>query len=254
MNYKLFKESLNKINIKNNDIVMAHIDLSNFFAEKSLLERCEILYEYLNKFFFAHGTILVPSFTYSFCKNGVFNLKKSPSEVGIFTEFFRRKKKIIRSNHPIFSFSTTGKYSKILTDNISNSSTGSGSIFEKLHSFKGKILFFGCRFITSCTFLHFIEQRYNVPYRYSKFFKMTKNNKEFEFYVRSIERLSFKKYKKKTQIEIDLLKAKILKSTKCKNTIISSCETDDLFKFVTSKLKKNIYYILDQKPSLIKKL
>ena len=83
---------------------------------------------------------------------------------------------------------------------------------------------------------------------------MTKNNKEFEFYVRSIERLNFKKYKKKTQIEIDLFKAKILKSTKCKNTIISSCETDDLFKFVTSKLKKNIYYILDQKPSLIKKL
>jgi hypothetical protein len=83
---------------------------------------------------------------------------------------------------------------------------------------------------------------------------LTKNNKEFEFYVRSIERLNFKKYKKKTQIETDLLKAKILKSTKCKNIIISSCEVDYLFKFVTSKLKKNIYYILDQQPSLIKKL
>jgi len=257
MNYKIFKKNLTNLGVKSDDIIMLHTDLSNF-KKGSWSDKCSLFSQYLKRFFEKKGTILVPAFTYSFCKNRNFDLHNSPSEVGIFDEYFRKQNSIVRSQHPIFSFSCYGKMEEVFTQNNSNSATGNGSIFEKFFAMNGKILFFGARFITSCTFLHFVEQSNRVPYRYSKIFKGNLKikkkiikNQEFEFFVRSTERYNFIDYKENTKIESDLKKKKILKMTNINKLSLSICGSQELFYFVTNKLNNNLYYILDNKPTQI---
>ena len=139
MRYKDFEEIAQSLEIKRNDIIMLHSDLSNF-SGGNWGSKCKIFYNYLIKYFKNQGTILVPAFSYSFCKNGYFDNLNSKSEVGIFDEFFRLQKNILRSDHPIFSFSCYGALKNEFVKNTSNSATGNGSIFEKFFSMRGKIL------------------------------------------------------------------------------------------------------------------
>ena len=61
----------------------------------------------------------MPTFTYSFCKTGIFNVQKSRSEVGLFSEYFREKCGNFRSDHPILSVCGKGKLAKDIINNIS---------------------------------------------------------------------------------------------------------------------------------------
>ena len=169
--------------------------------------------------------------------------------MGIFNEYIRTTKDYQRSDHPIFSFSCKGKLKNLFINN-SNSASGDGSVFEKLFTFDAKMLFLGCRFLTSSTFLHFVEQRNMVPYRYSKIFfpKQKMKYSHYEYYVYSKEKYGFYERKKKLKIEKDLLKNKILKCNKINNFEISICNTRDIFNFISKKIKKDPYYILGKKP------
>jgi aminoglycoside 3-N-acetyltransferase len=253
-NKKIIK-TLDKFNFPKNSIFFLHTDLTNYLPDSiKWHEKCSSLYDLLN-FYFKNHTLVVPTFTYSFCKKGIFDKDLSNSEVGIFTEYFRNQKNVIRSNHPIFSVSSIGPNSKLFSDNLSCSSTGNGSIFERLKVFDAYILFLGAEFIESCTFLHYIEQCQNIEYRYSKYFKGKLIEKKkttvgnWEFFVRNNELYKFKNWNKSPQIERDLLKNDILKSKKISDFKISYCSARLLFNFVSQKLKKNTYYILGQKPA-----
>jgi aminoglycoside 3-N-acetyltransferase len=252
MNYSTFVKILKDLNIKRSDIVMLHSDLTNFLPDCSWLKKCETFYKYLDKYFGKSGTVLIPTFSYSFCKTGIYNKSNTKSDVGIFSEFYRNKKSGLRSDHPIFSFVCSGKYSKFFNNNNSNSATGAGSIFEKLLNVNGKILLFGVG-IHSCTFLHFVEQSKKVPYRYSKYFKKKnlKYNKKYEFYVRNTEKFNFYDPNLYSKMEDELEKSKILNKIKKNKLIIKSTLTKDLYNFVSEKLNKNLHYIIGKKPKRI---
>lgn len=249
----LIKKIFDSFNFKKNNFFLIHTDLSNYLPNYSWKEKCESLNNFFNEYF-VHKTILIPTFTYSFCKTGLYNKKKTNSEVGIFTEYFRIQKNTIRTDHPIFSFACRGKNAKLIFENNSNSATGKGSVFEKLRVFDANIIFFGTNFINSCTFLHYIEQCFNVEYRYSKFFfekNKSANTKEWEFYVRNIELFKFPNLKFNKKITVDLRKNKILFEKKINNLRISYCSARKLYDFIFKKLQKNKYYILGSKPSYL---
>ena len=229
---------------------MLHTDLTNFLPDCSWLKKCETFYKYLDKYFGKSGTVLIPSFSYSFCKTGIYDKSNTKSDIGIFSEFYRNKKSGLRSDHPIFSFVCSGKYSKFFNNNNSNSATGAGSIFEKLLNINGKILFFGVG-IHTCTFLHYIEQINKVPYRYSKYFFSKKNKRSFEFYVRRTETHFFYNPNKYSKLETALEKSEILKKVKKNKITIKSVSSKSLFNFITEKLKKNIFFIIGKKPKKI---
>ena len=96
MDYNNFEKIMQSLKIERNDLVMLHTDLSNF-SKGSLGNKCNLFNKYLTKYFKDTGTILVPAFSYSFCKNGYFDSIKTKSEVGIFDEYFRLQKNVIPS-------------------------------------------------------------------------------------------------------------------------------------------------------------
>ena len=113
----------------------------------------------------------MPTFTYAFCKGAAYDRKKSPSEVGTLTEYFRTRPGVLRSGHPIFSSAASGPKAKDLTS-VDMDSFGPHSVFAKLNAENAVILFVGASF-ERCTFLHYVEQSHKIPYRFIKKFRGT---------------------------------------------------------------------------------
>ena len=163
---------LKKLKIKKNDIIMMHGDASfiSQFSKIDFKKDLNLFFDKLIDKVGKNGAILCPTFTYSFCKKKKFDLKKSKSEIGVFSEIFRNRKDTFRTEHPIFSFSIFSK-----KHNFKNSSLttcfGKNSIFERFLDKNGKILILGSTIEDSCTFLHHLEEVANVNYRYNKNFK-----------------------------------------------------------------------------------
>jgi aminoglycoside 3-N-acetyltransferase len=184
--------------VERSDILVVHSNVSGFLKLDlpEVRQRLGVLLEALLGAV-PEGTLLVPTFSYRFCRTGTFNADTTLSEVGLFSEFVRRDARALRSSHPIFSFAAIGPHRDFLCRNLSPSSYGAGSIFERLYVSDAKLLHFDVTVADSCTFAHFPEQSVGVPYRYSKYFRgsSTVDGKtvegDWEFYVRAIERWDF---------------------------------------------------------------
>lgn len=117
------------------------------------------------------GTLVMPTFSYSFCNKEIFDVDNTPSTVGVLTEHFRTQPGVARTVHPIFSVAVWGKRREEFL-NIGKDSFDAESIFGRLHRANAKLVFFGASF-ESATFVHYIEQARGVPYRYMKTFDGT---------------------------------------------------------------------------------
>ena len=115
------------------------------------------------------GTLLMPAFTYSLTKGRVYDVRHTTSEVGMITEVFRRRPETVRTRDPIFSFAIAGAHKEWYRSTESADSFGADSVFGKFHRQNGWILWIGCAFNT--TFVHFVEKRVGVSYRYDKRFQ-----------------------------------------------------------------------------------
>lgn len=164
-----FKAAFKSLGIKDDDVLFVHSDVSVFGnlirpGKAFILDGfIEVLQEAI-----PNGTLILPAFTYSFCKGEKFNVKKSRSTVGSLTEHFRKKENVLRTRHPIFSVAIWGNKNGFL--DIGKDSFDEESIFGKLHKKNAKLLFLGAPF-RSCTYVHYIEQMHGIPYRYIKPFR-----------------------------------------------------------------------------------
>ncbi len=115
------------------------------------------------------GTLVVPTFTYSFTKGEVFDLDYSPSTVGRLTEQVRRRPGVLRSRHPLFSVAAVGPLAHAFATSATGDCFGPGTAFDLLYRHGGKIACLGCGF-DRITFVHYVEQCARVDYRYNKRF------------------------------------------------------------------------------------
>jgi aminoglycoside 3-N-acetyltransferase len=249
---KDLSNTLDSLGIKKADAVFVHSDLSNF--KKLNLDFWSLsnsIFNIILEIVGKEGAILAPTFTYNnFNKKKIFNNKKTYSETGMFSELLRTKKGSIRSNHPIFSISSHGEKSELFVRNNSLNSTGIGTPFERLFHFNAKILHLNLELVTRCTYLHYIEEKCNVPYRYSKYFEYqiidhnnSKQNLLFENFVRKTESLKFPNYSKKLQNMLIL--NKITKKKIFKKNLITVTECQKLFNFISNKMKKDKFILFE---------
>jgi aminoglycoside 3-N-acetyltransferase len=121
----------------------------------------------------ADGALVLPTFTYSLCRGEVFDLRRSPSRVGVLSEHFRSLPGVRRTADPIFSTAVRGRVPAVWEARLfevgDKDCFGPHSMFGYLLHADAKLLFFGIA-PTACTFIHHVEQCEHVSYRYFKEF------------------------------------------------------------------------------------
>jgi aminopeptidase-like protein/aminoglycoside N3'-acetyltransferase len=121
------------------------------------------------------GTILVPTYTFSFCRQEPFDVQKTPTAGGDwspsadFLEFFRTRPGTIRSRDPIHSVAGRGPGAGALLRDVAPTCFGPGSVHERLLEARGKIVLIGLP-LEEATFRHHVEEVVGLPARFRKLF------------------------------------------------------------------------------------
>ena len=116
------------------------------------------------------GTFIMPTFNFNFNKGEAWDVRTTPSHMGVLTEIVRVHPESRRVFHPFYSFSILGNLKDTLTKFRYKDSYGSESIFMRLREIDAKIMVIGLSYTHSMTFFHHIEQMEGVDYRYVKTF------------------------------------------------------------------------------------
>jgi aminoglycoside 3-N-acetyltransferase len=114
------------------------------------------------------GSIIMPAFSYCFEKvyeqAAPFDPKKSPSQVGLLSETFRRMKGVVRSLHPTHSVAAWGKSAPELVEGHEKiPGLSAGSPFHRAAKRGAKLCLIGCGF-TSLSLLHIAEDLAKLPF------------------------------------------------------------------------------------------
>jgi|TARA_B100000959_G_scaffold283398_1_gene352220 aminoglycoside 3-N-acetyltransferase len=203
---KTFLIALQNSGVSRGDILMVHSQLFSL-GKLGTVKKAELLNTMINTLLQAvgkTGSLIFPTFTRSFCKTGFFDILSSKSEgMGILSEEVRSWPGAKRSLHPIYSVCIIGPASENLKKPSAETCFGDNSIFDLLHQlnqenkFREKIKFLTIGFQVpprAVTYIHYLEEKMRVPYRYFKEFSgIMINNRErilsrTKFFVRDIER------------------------------------------------------------------
>jgi aminopeptidase-like protein/aminoglycoside N3'-acetyltransferase len=192
MSSELIDTSPSKINYSRTDLVnglkltglcpgdivffqVSHLSLGQVECGSSEKEVCELLYSAMREVIGPEGTMLLPAFSFSFCRNEDFDIQGTSSIQGTwsssreFLEYFRRLEGVVRSADPILSVAGLGPRADELLTRLPNTSYGKDCLHERLVKSGGKICGIGVG-LAEASFLHYVEEAVGVPFRYKKLF------------------------------------------------------------------------------------
>lgn len=167
--------------IGSGDVVYVAVDMANVPLPKMAFEisragvmeirdrYCAYVLDSLLDVIEDSGTLLVPTFCMSYASYGEpYHHEKTPSEVGPFTEYFRKREGVIRSLHPMLSIAGIGVNAAAILENIGKSGYGVCSPFMRFNDYRVKFLFLGLPLAKGLTYLHHLEHLYGVNHMYHK--------------------------------------------------------------------------------------
>ena len=165
------KAGLSRIGLESGANVLVHSDISSLRECNGTTwsQTAEIILRALMEAVGTSGTLIFPTFNWDFCKGIEYSHENTRSHVGLLSNFVLSKPDSVRSFHPIYSFAGLGPLANSLLEQVSRSSFGSGSVFERCLQKNVTILFLDVLF-NECTFVHSVEQFANVNYRFLKYF------------------------------------------------------------------------------------
>ena len=196
------------------------------------------------------GTLIMPTFNFDFNKGVPWDVRTTPSKMGILTELVRKDPRARRVFHPFYSFAVLGKHADMLGSLRYKSAYERESVFGKLRDLDGKIMIVGLSYTNSMTFFHHIEQMEGVDYRFLKQFtgEVTDENGNtytdtFEMLVRNID--------KGVVTEVDPMgelmeKAGIVKVSKIGDAPVKLMKANEVYEFTARQMKRDphlLYYI-----------
>ena len=156
------------------DVVFSHSN-AGFFGRmegaRTGAEICTALAEAILARIAPGGTLVAPTFTYSFPSKEVFDVQNTGSKMGAFAEWLRRHPEAHRSADPCYSVAALGARAVELTRSVSENSFGPDSFFDRFCKAGGKIL--NMNFDAGSTLVHYVERELHVPYRFDKVFQGT---------------------------------------------------------------------------------
>jgi len=222
---KSVQDCLRKLGIKLGETVYLHSDaiIVGQFAGQGNQRGINIFIDAIEDYLGENGTLILPTYTYSFTKNEIYDVLKTPSCVGLITEIFRQRPGVMRSPEPIFSIAASGKNKNLYGECDPFECLGQGSSFEMLHKNSGWVVGTGCSF-NQATFIHYVEKTLGVDYRYEKQFAGQRilrdgllQNWKISYYVRDLSR--------KSDIELKKLQTVMIKNKTLKKVALGRVST-----------------------------
>ncbi len=149
--------------------ILLHSDIFRVGIMDAIKDRQSICldYEGVIQEVLGDQTVLIPTFNYDFCRDGIYDVKNSPSQVGALTDHYRRRYSRWRTRTPVFNFCVVNN-KKFSLQEVENC-FGVESTFAELVQQDGWIAFLGAS-LSSITFLHHVEELNDVSYRFHKVF------------------------------------------------------------------------------------
>ena len=192
-------------------------------------------------------SLIVPSFTYSFCNNESYNVKKSKTSMGILNEYLRKQPERYRTMDPLLSLSVPDELKEQFS-NLSEHSLGIGSGLDALHHMKNvKFLFLGARLHDCFTYLHYVEKIMDVSYRYDQPFTGTVvdengNASKKTQYIHTV--CKGVKLREDTQFEDYLTEHGFLKKVPLGNSFVSCISEEDAYREIFRAIENDPMYFL----------
>lgn len=199
------RHTLKALGINKGDILYVASDITlllNNFRKKygvvTFKERDQFLNDFidiLKDVLGSEGTLLFPVYTWDFCRKKVFNIKTTKSEVGALNNWVLLKRTdFCRTAHPIYSFMVCGKDAPELLKMNNLDSWGEDSPFGYFYRKHAKMLLVDVHLKQCFTFMHYVEEKLQVPYRYMKNFRSLyvdkngeKTERSYNMFVRDLD-------------------------------------------------------------------
>lgn len=203
-----FVDAFRSCGIARGDALMLHCDAMVLAQMPPMpkTERFDVFFRALDEVLGDGGTLILPTFTYSFTKGEPFSPADTPSTVGPLTEHFRRMPGALRSRDPLFSVAARGRLAQVFASAGTDDCFGPASAFAILEDRDAWLGCLGCS-LDRITFTHYVEQKMHVDYRYPKIFegKTVENGSErktsVSYFVRDLDR--------QTTVDLSRLKARL---------------------------------------------
>lgn len=164
------REAVRRAGVTSGSEIFVHADLGSLGKMGEVRQRAafaQVFIDALDEAVGESGTVIMPTFTYSFCRGEVYDPQTSRSRVGLLGERWRRQPGVVRSFDPIFSVAARGPAQAHYAV-AGEECFGEDSVFARLVERDALMLFIGDTF--DMTFIHYVEQRSRVSYRYLKRF------------------------------------------------------------------------------------
>ncbi len=230
--------------VQEGDILYCHVAMTKIGKPKEQMEgktRFDVIYDALTEVLGGEGTIITPTYTYSFCKGEIYDPAESASCVGFFGENLRKLPGARRSMDPIFSSAGVGPRVDGLFRDLPNESFGKDCLFDRMEKAGAKLCNIGVDlFFTTAN--HFVQAMFGVPYRFPKLFSGHSRvdgkliEQSWIYYVRSLDDYSLPRF---DQMQPEAVKIGICKIVPVGRGNIVSISLKDMYELYTSRLRKD---------------
>jgi aminoglycoside 3-N-acetyltransferase len=244
LTFKNLVEGFRDLGVEEGDTLLVHSSYKSFGAVDG---GPQTVIRALEAVLGPEGTLIMPTFNFDFNKGVSWDVRTTPSKMGVLTELVRQDPRARRVFHPFYSFAILGKHADMLGGLRYKSSYERNSIFGRLRDLDGKIMVIGLSYTNSMTFFHHIEQMEGVDYRFLKQFtgEVTDENGNtytdtFEMLVRDID--------KGVITEVDpmgfLMEEKgIIKLRKIGEADVKLMKANEVYEFTAREMKRDPYLL-----------
>ena len=202
------------------------------------------------------GTLVVCTSSTNLCNTKIpFDIRNTPSERGVLTEFIRKLPSSIRSFHPFYSYAAIGRDAETIVLDVSRHAFGFETPKERLVDADALCVSVGLPARSTCTIVHHVEFWIGVPYRYTKEFlhPVIRNDGAISyelFYMYVYYRQCEIKRNRGVKIFQEFYNAGYdVAEVKLGRGRIYSYSLSDFYKSTMHAFKNDIYIWLDQPPS-----
>jgi aminoglycoside 3-N-acetyltransferase len=207
----------------------------------------------LNKVKNSGGNIAIPSYSYSYTKNEIYDMENTPSDLDSISEYMRINNATKRTADANFSYLLFGDFFSDKHYKVSNYSTfGKGSLIEDVFNNNGYLGAIGGA-LEYLTEIHYLERKLNVNYRFDKDFhgiSIDGNgdniNNKITFFCKNLDYdylVSFARLKKDIRME-GLVRTWNISEFNLKIEVV---KIRDLYAFIKEKLLLDEKYLWEKR-------